>query len=83
MFVEVKTKPNTLDITAHVKRMEKLRAYGDAHNDKRKYFGAVAGMVFNDNEKLFALKNGFYVIEPSGGTFNVIAPEGEYAPRAW
>jgi len=83
MIVEVKSKPTTEDITDHVKRMEKIRAHADSHNDKRKYLGAIAGMVFNDNEKEFAMKNGFYVIEPSGKTFIITAPEGDYSPREW
>jgi hypothetical protein len=53
------------------------------HNDRRKYLGAVGGMVFNDNEKAFAMKNGFYVIELSGETFIVTEPEGIYSPCEW
>jgi hypothetical protein len=83
MLVEVKSKPTTEDITEHIERMEKVRRHGDLHGDRRKYLGAVAGMVFNDNEKIFAIKNGFYVIEPSGETFIITAPEGEYLPREW
>ena len=83
MIVEVKSKPNTGDITEHIERMEKVRAYADLHNDRRKFLGAIAGMVINDNERDFALKNGFYVIEPSGETFTIIAPEGDYSPREW
>jgi hypothetical protein len=83
MIVEVKSKPVTTDITDHIERMEKVRAHADLHNDNRKYLGAVAGMVFNDNEKIFAMKNGFYVIEPSGETFTITEPKGDYSPREW
>jgi hypothetical protein len=83
MAVEIKSKPSTGDIKDHVERMEKLRRYADLHNDKRTYLGAVAGVVFNDNEKIYALKNGFYVIEPSGDTFFITEPKGEYRPREW
>jgi hypothetical protein len=97
MIVEVKSKPSTEDITEHIDRMRKVRAHADLHGDKRKYLGAVAGMVFNQNEKAFAMKNGFYVIEPSRGepsplcgsvedtgeTFIITAPEGEYSPGEW
>jgi hypothetical protein len=83
MIVEVKSKPVTTDITDHIERMEKVRAHADLHNDNRKYLGAVAGMVFNDNEKVFAMKNGFYVIEPSGETFTITEPKGDYSPREW
>ncbi|MDR0486733.1 MAG: hypothetical protein LBG91_00650, partial [Treponema sp.] len=83
MIIEVKSKPTTADITEHVERMEKVRAHADLHNDRRKYLGAIAGMVFNDNEKAFVMKNGFYVIELSGETFIVTEPEGIYSPREW
>ncbi|MDR2134361.1 MAG: hypothetical protein LBP27_04570 [Treponema sp.] len=83
MVVETKTRPNVDDIDGHVERMEKLRKSADLHEDKRKYLGAVAGVVFGDSEKTYALKKGFYVIEPSGDTFNIIEPRGSYYPREW
>ncbi|MDR0387208.1 MAG: hypothetical protein LBH57_04150 [Treponema sp.] len=83
MIVEIKNKPSVDDINDHVTRMEKLRAYADLHNDKRAYLGAMAGVVFNAGEKTYALKNGFYVIEPSGDTFSITKPEGKYHVREW
>jgi hypothetical protein len=83
MIVEVKSKPTTEDVTEHIERMEKVRAHADLHVDRRAFMGAIAGMVFNDNVKQFALKNGFYVVEPSGETFIITAPEGIYSPREW
>ena len=76
MIVEVKSKPSIEDIKDHIERMGKLRLYAGLHGDSRKYLGAVAGMMVNDNERDYALKNGFYVIEPSGETFTITAPEG-------
>jgi len=81
MLVEVKSKPTTEDITEHAERIAKVKTHSEIHGEKRKFLGAVAGMVFNDNEKAFAMKNGFYVIEPSGETFNITPPEGQ--PREW
>ncbi|GHU96483.1 hypothetical protein FACS189479_10100 [Spirochaetia bacterium] len=83
MIVEIKTKPNIDDINDHIERMEKLRKYADLHDDKRKYLGAIAGLVFGDSEKTYALKKGFYVIEPSGDTFNITEPTGKYYPHEW
>jgi len=83
MIVEVKSKPNINDIKDHVRRMKKVRRHGDLHGDKRKFLGAIAGMVFKDNVKTFAMKNGFYLIVPSGETFIITVPEGEYSPREW
>jgi hypothetical protein len=83
MIVEVKSKPTTEDIAEHVRRMEKIQTHSRLHGHKQQFFGAIAGMVFNENEKTFALKNGFYVIEPSGKTFSITVPEGIYSPREW
>jgi hypothetical protein len=83
MAVESKVKPNIDDVNDHVKRMEKLREYADRHNDTRKYLGAIAGVVVSDSVKNYALSRGFYVLEPSGDTFVIIEPKGEYHPHEW
>jgi hypothetical protein len=84
MIVEVKTKPNTNDINEHIERMKKLRACADLHQDRRIYLGAVGGMVFAESVKICALKNGFYVLEPSGETFTITDPRDQgYSPREW
>jgi hypothetical protein len=81
LIVETKTKPSIEDIRDHIGHMGKHRAYADLHNDNRKYLGAIAGVVVSKNVKDYALKNGLYVLEPSGDTFNITAPEG--SPREW
>ena len=81
MLVEVKTKLTTEDVKEHIERLEKMRAYADLHGDKRAFLGAVAGVVMTDNVKKYALDQGFYVIEPSGETFNITPPNGK--PKEW
>jgi hypothetical protein len=81
MLVEVKTKPTTEDVQDHIKRLEKMRVYADLHGDKRTFLGAVAGVVISDNVKEYILKQGFFVIEPSGETFNIIPPNNK--PKEW
>jgi hypothetical protein len=81
MLVEVKTKPSTEDVKDHIKRLEKMRKYADLHGDKRTFLGTVAGVVMTDNVKEYALKQGFFVIEPSGETFNIISPTEQ--PKEW
>jgi len=81
MLVEVKTKLSTEDVKDHIERLEKMRKYADLHNDKRTFLGAVAGVVTPSNVKDFALNKGFYVIEPSGNTFNITSPSNN--PREW
>jgi hypothetical protein len=40
-------------------------------------------VVFGKKEKIYALEKGFYVIEPSGETFDITQPEGIYHPSEW
>jgi hypothetical protein len=81
MLVEVKTTLTTENVNDHIVRLEKMRKYADLHSDKRAFLGAVAGVVMTSNVKEYALGQGFYVIEPSGETFNITAPIG--SPKEW
>jgi len=81
MLVEVKTKLSTGDVKDHIKCIGKMRAYADLHGDKRVFLGAVAGVVMTRETKNFALEKGFFVVEPSGETFNITAPKGR--PKEW
>jgi hypothetical protein len=83
MAVESKVKPSVEDVDDHVKRLEKLREYADRHNDTRKYLGAIAGVILSKSVKTYALSRGFYVLEPSGDTFVIIEPTGDYHPHEW
>ncbi|MDR1575999.1 MAG: hypothetical protein LBS37_08345 [Treponema sp.] len=80
--VEVKSKPVQKDVDAHIKRIEILRRYADKHHDARKIRGAIAGAIFSKNAKQYTLKQGFYVIEQTGDTVKIEAPEG-FVPREW
>ena len=81
LLVEVETNLTTENIQDHIKRIEKMRNYADLHGDKRSFLGAVAGVVLTDNAKEYALRQGLYVIEPSGETFNITPPQGN--PKEW
>ncbi|MDR2490132.1 MAG: hypothetical protein LBD20_01870 [Spirochaetaceae bacterium] len=81
MLGETKTKPTTGDVKEPIKRLEKIRQYADLHVDKRKYLGAVAGVVMTKNVRQYILQQGLFAVEPSGETFNITAPEGK--PREW
>ena len=82
LLVEIKTKLSTEDVKEHIERLEEMRIYADLHGDKRTFLGAVAGVVKTDNVKEYALKQGFFVIEPSGETFNIIPPNNN-KPKEW
>ena len=81
MLVEVKAKLTIEDVQEHINRLEKMRKYADLHGDKRTFLGAVASVVLTYNVKDYALKQGFFVIEPSGETFNIIPPNNK--PKEW
>lgn len=81
MLIEIKTKPTTEDVQEHIERLEKMRKYADLHGDKRKFLGAVAGVVMTTNVKEYALKQGFFAIEPSGETFYITPPKNQ--PKEW
>ena len=81
MLVEAKATFTTEDVKDHIERLEKMRKYADLHGDKRAFLGAVAGVVMTSNVKKYALGQGFYVIEPSGETFNITPPSGK--PKEW
>jgi enamine deaminase RidA (YjgF/YER057c/UK114 family) len=82
MAVEVKTHLTTEDVKDHVKRMGILRRVADEHGDRRKYLGAVAGAVIDQEVSAYAAKSGFYVISPSGETVDIEIPEG-FKARIW
>ena len=77
----VKSKPTTEDVQDHIERLKKMRTYADLRGDKRTFLAAVAGAIIADNVKDYALKQGFFVIEPSGETFTIISPIGD--PKEW
>jgi hypothetical protein len=79
--VEVKFTLRISDIDDHILRMEKIRRFADEHEDKRKFMGALAAINIDKSAKEYALKNGLFVIEPSGEDVKVIKPEQE--PRVW
>jgi hypothetical protein len=82
MVVEVKSRPRKRDVGEHVKRMGILRAYLDERNDRRKLLGAIAGAIVRPELRDYGLGKGFYLIEHSGDTVKLNAPEG-FEPRIW
>ena len=80
--IEVKAKPLQKDVDVHVERMEVLRRRADAKNDKRKYQGAIAGAIMQNEIRDYAHKAGFYVIEQTGDTVKINIPKG-FKPREW
>ena len=81
MLVEIKADLTISDINKHIERLEKMRRHADLRGDKRRFLGAVAGIVVEDAEREYALSQGFYLIEPSGEKFNITPPHDK--PKEW
>jgi hypothetical protein len=77
MVVEVKTTLQNEDVDDHVERMEKVRHYADLHGDKREFLGAIAAAIVDKSSRTYALKKGFFVIEPSGTDIKITKPVSE------
>ena len=81
ILLEIKTNLTEKNIYYHIERLKKMRIYSDLRGDKRVFLGAVAGVVIPDDIRKLALNLGFFVVEPSGETFNITAPHGK--PSEW
>jgi hypothetical protein len=77
MAVEVKTKLQNEDVDDHLLRMEKVREYANVHGDKREFLGAIAAAIVENSARAYALKKGFFVIEPSGENIKITKPAVE------
>ena len=80
--IEVKSKPDILDVKNHILRMEKLRKAADLQHDHRRYRGAIAGAIMGDDIATHILKQGFYLIQQTGNTVQINTPPG-FKPREW
>ncbi|MBF0180446.1 MAG: DUF3782 domain-containing protein [Magnetococcales bacterium] len=80
-LVEVKSKLTVDDVREHVDRMGDFKEFFPEYADKRA-IGAVAGMVIDENVRLFAMRQGLFVIEQAGDTVR-FANDEAFVPRAW
>jgi len=81
MLVEIKSKLLISDINDHIERLNKMRKYADLRGDNRHFIGAVAGIVVEEKEREYALKQGFFLIEPTGENFYITCPPNK--PKEW
>jgi hypothetical protein len=70
-----------LIVGEHQERLEKFRLVSDAKGDKRRFLAAVGGGLVQENVRIFALKQGMFVIQQSGENIEILKPEGE--PMVW
>jgi hypothetical protein len=84
MAVEVKRELNDRrDVDDHLKRMERIRQYPPAEVVGKKMLGAMAGGVVDDDTRKYAYECGFFVLELTGDTVQLIPPPDGFVPRQW
>ena len=82
IVVEVKSKLRDKHLDEFLVKMKKLREYADRKQDTRKYIGAIASAIMNDEQRKKIIDEGIYVIEQIGDTMQITSPEG-FVPREW
>jgi len=78
MAVEIKAHLKKTKVDTHLKRLQKLRDYeNEAGIAGKKLFGAVVGVIVDDEARKHAKKNGLYVVEirEEEGKLDVEKPE--------
>ncbi|MCL2119075.1 MAG: hypothetical protein FWH27_11680 [Planctomycetaceae bacterium] len=83
ILVEVKTSLETVDVHRHIERLEEYRRCADARGDKRRFIGAVAGAVVQDDAMKFAHANGMYVIVQSGEAVEIVPVPQGFQAKEW
>ena len=83
MAVEVKTELKVADVDEHVRRIEVIRRYFDARDDKRILVGAVAGGIVHENVLNYAQKLGLYVVTQKGHSAVVADLPRDFKAREW
>jgi hypothetical protein len=84
MAVEVKRLlDDRRDVDDHLKRMERIRQYPPAEVTGKKMLGAMAGGVVDDDTRRYAYESGFFVLELTGDTVQLIPPPDGFVPKKW
>jgi transcriptional regulator len=84
MAVEVKRElDDKRDVDDHLERMERIRKYPPAEVVGKKIVGAMAGGVVNDDTRRYAYESGFFVLELTGDTVQLIPPPDGFMPKKW
>jgi vacuolar-type H+-ATPase catalytic subunit A/Vma1 len=84
MVVEVKRELDSMkDVEEHLKRMEFVRKYPPMEVAGKKLVGAMAGGVVAADARRYAHENGFFVLELTGDTVELVPPPEGFVPRQW
>jgi hypothetical protein len=84
MAVEVKRELDRIkDVDDHLKRMERIRKHPPAEVAGKKMLGAMAGGVVDADVRRYAWESGFFVLELTGDTVDLVPPPDGFAPKLW
>ena len=85
ILISVKTRLTTGNVHEHVEQLEKYRRYVDksGSGDKRRFIGAVASAVADQNVIDFAQNKGFYVIVQSGVAVEIVPTPENFRAKEW
>lgn len=81
LLIEVKSTLTVEAVNEHLERLADFKNFFPEHPDK-KIYGAVAGIVIDENADRYAYKQGLFVIAQSGEAVKVLNDE-KFQPRAW
>jgi len=84
ILIEVKTNLKNDDVHDHAERLGRYRRWMDSKGEgKKRYIGALACAMVEDNVIKFAQKNGMYVIVQLGNTVEIVAPPKGFKAKEW
>jgi len=84
ILIEVKTNLKNDDVRDHVERLKTYRRWMDSKGEgKKRYIGALACAMVEDNVIKFAQKKGMYVIKQLGNTVEIVAPSKGFKAQEW
>jgi multidrug efflux pump subunit AcrA (membrane-fusion protein) len=85
MAIEVKTQLTESGVETHLRRLERFHDHAVEFGlSGKKIYGAVTAPLIETSARDLALRSGLFVIEqPDEKDLKIIAPSGEFAPKAW
>jgi len=84
MVVEVKHELDRIkDVDHHIRRMQLIRQYPPELIGNRQILSAMAGGVVAPDVKDYAYQAGFYVLELTGESVQLVPPPESFEPKRW
>lgn len=81
VLIEAKSTLKTADIDEHLERLAAFKQFFPEYQDRR-VFGAVAGIVIEEEADRYAYRHGLFVIAQSGETVTILNDE-KFVPQVW